>query len=147
MDKTDTAGSVRYCMSFRSDKVWENLTCRLPMFNPRYILQHLWPSGTLNTSMSLPLTRLSESEYPSSDLLLSDFNQFCDLQTMHLDYYIAAEAGWVSMANISGLQAKPPTRKQNEACWNWNKRVCGWEKKKLLSPHMQIMSQKRTHQW
>ena len=34
--KIDTTGFVRYHMSFGlgTGTVWENLTCRLPMFNP-----------------------------------------------------------------------------------------------------------------
>ena len=57
------------------------------------------------------------------DLLLSDFDQFRDLQTMHLDHYGAAEPARATGPIPSG--DKPPVKKHNEPCRNWNKGVCG----------------------
>ena len=91
----------------------------------QYILQHF---ATKQDSEHLHVIALDKAirKWVSEwhDLLLSDFDQFHDLQTMHLDHYGAIKAGQVSMANVSGPPAKPPTRKCNEACWNWNKGVC-----------------------
>ena len=59
------------------------------------------------------------------DLLLSDFEQFSDLRTMHLDHFGAAEPTRASGFNTTASSDKPPVRKRNEACRNWNKGVCG----------------------
>ena len=56
------------------------------------------------------------------DLLLSDFDQFTDLQTMHLDHYGAGNPGRESGAGTSA--DKPPVKKRNEPCRNWNNGVC-----------------------
>ena len=56
------------------------------------------------------------------DLLLSDFDQFTDLQTMHLDHYGAGNPGRDSGTTTSA--DKPPVKKRNEPCRNWNNGVC-----------------------
>jgi hypothetical protein len=58
------------------------------------------------------------------DLLLSDFEQFSDLRTMHLDHFRAAESTRLSRSGTTTSSDRPPVRKRNEACHNWNKGVC-----------------------
>jgi hypothetical protein len=59
------------------------------------------------------------------DLLLSDFDQFNDLRSMHLDHFGAAEPSRASGSTAAVSSDRPPARKRNEACRNWNKGVCG----------------------
>jgi hypothetical protein len=59
------------------------------------------------------------------DLLLSDLDQFNDLQTMHLDHYGAAESGRTSGSSFISSPDKSSAKKRNEPCRNWNKGVCG----------------------
>ena len=57
------------------------------------------------------------------DSLLSNLDQFNNLQTMHLDHYGVAKSGHTAGCNFANLSNKPSTRKQNEPCWNWNKGI------------------------
>ena len=55
------------------------------------------------------------------DLLLSDFGQFSDLHTMHLDHYGAAESGHIMSSGSTNPLEKPLIKKWNEPCRVWNK--------------------------
>ena len=56
--------------------------------------------------------RVSECQ----DLLLFDFNQFNDFQTMHLDHYSAAKSGRTAGSSSTNLSDKPLVRKWGEPC-------------------------------
>jgi hypothetical protein len=89
----------------------------------RYILQHFATKRDSEHPRVIALDkairkRISERR----DLLLSDFGQFTDLQTMHLDHYGAGNLGRESGTSTSA--DKPPVKKRNEPCRNWNNGVC-----------------------
>ena len=52
------------------------------------------------------------------NLLLSDFEQFSDLQSMHLNHFGAAEPSLASRSTATVFSDWPPTWKRNEVCQN-----------------------------
>ena len=96
----------------------------------RHILQHFtttkWESEHLRVITLDKAIRKWVSEW--HNLLLSDFDQFSDLRSMHLDHFGAAEPSWTFGSTVAASSDWPPIQKCNEACQNWNKGVCDWEK-------------------
>ena len=92
----------------------------------RYILQQFATKRESEHPRVIALDRAIRKRVSERrDLLLSDLDQFNDLQTMHLDHYGAADSGRTSGSSFAGPSDKPPSRKRNEPCRNWNKGICG----------------------
>jgi hypothetical protein len=90
----------------------------------RYILQQFATKRESEHPRVIALDRAIRKRVSERrDLLLSDFDQFGDLQTMHLDHYGAANQGRDSETITP--KDKPTIKKRTEPCRNWNRGVCG----------------------
>lgn len=90
----------------------------------RYILQQFATKRESEHPRVIALDRAIRKRVSECrDLLLSDFDQFGDLQTMHLDHYGAADQGRDS--ETIAPKDRPASKKRSEPCRNWNKGVCG----------------------
>ena len=78
------------------------------------------------------------------NLLLSNFDQFNDLQTMHLNHYSATKSGYTVGSSSTNLSDKPLVRKWSEPCQNWNKGVCMRRKTVITSTSAKYVSKRDT---